>query len=167
MKRVILVFLVTLILLGCDSGKGAIDSDNEEELLGFSIEGQNIWAIYDHAGPLASVDVVMFSIHNQEQSTISMRAISLEHVTGDMDSIGNIVVAQSHRIDSTNCKKCNLQNISVKPNRVIHLEVYFSPVSVEIDYHHNYQALRMTFLYKGDTIFADAVMDIEREESYP
>ena len=130
------------------------------------IKGQTIWAIYDHGGDLPMIDVAMYSITNESQKTAYLQGVSLEKITGNKDSLGNIEVTKSKPIDSVFCKKCFFENQKVGAMKLKHMELYFEPFPVEISYHHNYQAIRLKMIYGTDTIISDAELDVEREEPF-
>lgn len=162
----LLILALMLLFHSCqESSSNEWQADSESENF-LSIEGQRIWAVYDHNGPPPIIDVAMFTIANRSDQSLYLQGISLEHVEGDLDSLGNIVITEAKSLDSLHCRKCFFENQGIGANRLKHMQLYFDPIQVEISYQHNYQAIRLKMNYGGDTIFSDAILDVEREEPF-
>ena len=159
------LFWLTLLFISC-ADVATTKHSNESVNKTINIDGQRIWAIYDHGGSLPEIDAAMFSITNSSNKAAYLQGLSLEYITGDIDSLGVTTVVDSKPVDSLNCKKCFFENQKVSPHRIVHMEMYFNPFPVEVSYHHNYQALRLKMTYGKDTVVADAILDVEREEPF-
>jgi len=164
--RFAFIFLGSLALVSCSE---SVQNQLEvEQNLGYlDIDGQNIWAIYTHGESPANVDAAMFTLTNRFKRKVYPKFISLEKVIGDIDSTGVISISSASPIDSLYCKKCDVNNIQIRPNYRKDLEVYFQTDLFEVSYHHNYQAIRLTLELDGDTLVGDAIVDVEREEPAP